>query len=97
MGSGRLVVVITVILLVPGLSWGSVLLGRSLSLGDVAATSALLSLAVVAYLVALVREWARIEHRTQHSTTGSPTPSLAPPRTARASGSCSSTSTGSRS
>jgi diguanylate cyclase (GGDEF)-like protein len=66
LGPGRLVIVIVVVLLPPALTSGRLLGTRPLSLGAVTVTSALLSVAVVAYLLALIRQLARIEHRTQH-------------------------------
>jgi len=55
-----------VVLLVPGLTGLRLALGDEVSVGAVTVTSAVLSTVVVAYLVALVRQLAHIEHRTQH-------------------------------
>jgi len=66
MGAARLVIVVVAVLLVPGLTVWKLIIGDRVALGSVAACSALLSLVVVAYLAGLLREWAKIERRSQH-------------------------------
>jgi diguanylate cyclase (GGDEF)-like protein len=66
MSVARLSVVVVAVLLVPGLALWKMMVGGRVSLGSVAMCSALLSLTVVAYLAGLLREWGRIERRSQH-------------------------------
>jgi diguanylate cyclase (GGDEF)-like protein len=62
----RLLVVVIAVLLVPGLTLWKLLVGANVELESVATCSALLSLVVVGYLTGLLREWAKIERRSQH-------------------------------
>jgi diguanylate cyclase (GGDEF)-like protein len=66
MGAARLVIVVVAVLLVPGLTLWKLAVGDRVALESVATCSALLSLVVVAYLAGLLREWAKIERRSQH-------------------------------
>ncbi len=66
MGAARLVIVVVAVLLVPGLTLWKLAAGDRVALESVATCSALLSLVVVAYLAGLLREWAKIERRSQH-------------------------------
>jgi diguanylate cyclase (GGDEF)-like protein len=66
MGAARLVIVVVAVLLVPGLTLWRLAVGDRVALESVATCSALLSLVVVAYLAGLLREWAKIERRSQH-------------------------------
>jgi diguanylate cyclase (GGDEF)-like protein len=66
MGAARLVIVVIAVLLVPGLTLWKLAVGDRVALESVATCSALLSLVVVAYLAGLLREWAKIERRSQH-------------------------------
>jgi diguanylate cyclase (GGDEF)-like protein len=66
MGAARLVIVVVAVLLVPGLTLWKLTVGDRVALESVATCSALLSLVVVAYLAGLLREWAKIERRSQH-------------------------------
>src|SRR5206468_3595099 len=66
MSNTRLVLVVVAVLLVPGLTLWKLVAGENVALESVATCSALLSLVVVAYLAALLREWAKIERRSQH-------------------------------
>jgi diguanylate cyclase (GGDEF)-like protein len=62
----RLAIVVVAVSLVPGLTLWKLIAGERVALESVAVCSALLSLTVVAYLAALLREWAKIERRSQH-------------------------------
>jgi diguanylate cyclase (GGDEF)-like protein len=66
MSFARLLIVVVAVLLVPGLTLWKLIAGGRVALESVATCSALLSLVVVAYLAALLREWAKIERRSQH-------------------------------
>ncbi|HEX4819324.1 MAG TPA: EAL domain-containing protein [Acidimicrobiales bacterium] len=66
MSFGRLTIVIVAVLLVPGIAAWKLVPDSRVSLASLALCSALLSLTVVAYLAALLREWAKIERRSQH-------------------------------
>ena len=66
MSFARLAIVVVAVLLVPGLAVWKLVPNERISLASLATCSALLSLTVVAYLAALLREWAKIERRSQH-------------------------------
>jgi diguanylate cyclase (GGDEF)-like protein len=66
MSLGRLTIVVIAVLLVPGIAAWKLVPDSRVSLASLAVCSALLSLTVVAYLAALLREWAKIERRSQH-------------------------------
>jgi diguanylate cyclase (GGDEF)-like protein len=66
MSLGRLTIVVVAVLLVPGIAAWKLVPDSRVSLSSLAVCSALLSLTVVAYLAALLREWAKIERRSQH-------------------------------
>ena len=66
MSFGRLAIVVVAVLLVPGLAVWKLVPNERVSIESLAVCSALLSMTVVAYLAALLREWAKIERRSQH-------------------------------
>jgi len=66
MSFGRLTIVVVAVLLVPGIAAWKLVPDSRVSLASLALCSAMLSLTVVAYLAALLREWAKIERRSQH-------------------------------
>jgi diguanylate cyclase (GGDEF)-like protein len=62
----RLVGLVVVMLVSPALIVRSALIGSTTSMSAMGVTAALMSLLVVAYLVGLLQEWARIGHHAQH-------------------------------
>jgi diguanylate cyclase (GGDEF)-like protein len=62
----RLVGLVAVMLVTPGLIVRKAAIGSTSSLSAMAVVAAVLSLLVVAYLVGLLQEWARIGHHAQH-------------------------------